>query len=497
LIISLEGYPHIAVMGVDLGLKAGPRCVVIAAVVGFEHIRLPSAGEFPNVAVASSVAPGRMAATIREVLAGTAWAARAGAGHPCRETAMARLRRWPAPVLGMSVWPRGLRVPGRCARPFLVTGGWLSAGAVLTGLILLGALVPASAQTLTWTIVPSPNAGVNNNSLGGVSCASATACMAVGYYYNSSSISRTLTEAWDGTSWTGVPSRNPGPASDSSLLTDVSCVSATACTAVGWSLVSESRYKTLVESWDGTKWSVVHAPNPATAGGNALFGVSCVSAAACTAVGYSLISGDLYRTLIESWDGTSWTVVPSRNPVSGDDYLYGVSCTTAAACTAVGHTFNGGVSQTLIESWDGTSWTVVQSPSAANDSLGGVSCASATACMAVGTTGADQTLIESWDGTSWTIVPSPKGSGIYSALGGVSCTSPTACTAVGDSGTETLIESWDGTSWTVVPSPNRGPYGSVLGGISCVSATACTAAGFSKTKSDVYRTLNESGTASS
>jgi hypothetical protein len=391
--------------------------------------------------------------------------------------------------------------PGRCSGPFLLTGSRLSAGAVLAGLILLGALVPASAQTVTWSVVPSPNVGVTGSSLGPVSCASATACMAVGNFDDSSGIAKTLTESWDGTSWTGVPSPNPGPASNNNYLGGVSCISATACTAVGWSHVSESKYKTLIESWDGTKWSEVRSANPATFGGNFLSGVSCVSAAACVAVGYSVVSGSVYRTLIESWDGTSWTVVPSRNPVSGGDYLYGVSCTTAAACTAVGYTSRG----TLIESWDGTSWTVVPSPnpSPSNDGLHGVSCASATACIAVGSTNSsiNQTLIESWDGTSWTVVPSPNQDGNPSILEDVSCVSATSCTAAGvyylGNVGRTLIESWDGTSWAIVPSPNRGPYGNVLGGISCVSATACTAAGSSTTKSGVSRTLIESGTASS
>jgi len=52
---------------------------------------------------------------------------------------------------------------------------------VLTGLALLGASVPASAQTLTWSVVPSPNL-LHNDHLEGVSCASAAGCTAVGYY---------------------------------------------------------------------------------------------------------------------------------------------------------------------------------------------------------------------------------------------------------------------------------------------------------------------------
>jgi hypothetical protein len=255
-------------------------------------------------------------------------------------------------MLGISAWPRGLYVPGRCSRPLLFAGRRLSAGAALAGLLLLSALVPASAQTLTWKIVPSPNVGlgVNSNYFEGVSCTSATACMAVGYFDNSSDIAKNLTASWDGTSWTGVPSPSPGPA-DNNFLQGVSCASAAACTAVGYSLVSGSKDKTLIESWDGTSWTVVHAPNPANFGGNFLIGVSCVSAAACTTVGYSLISGSVYRTLIESWDGTSWTDVPSPIRSIYDSVVGSISCVSATACTAVGDSdFRGRPSRTLIES---------------------------------------------------------------------------------------------------------------------------------------------------
>jgi len=67
-------------------------------------------------------------------------------------------------------------------------------------------LSPASAQALTWSEAPSPNQGTSRNILQGVSCASATACMAVGYYDASLRVPRSLIESWDGTRWSLVPS---------------------------------------------------------------------------------------------------------------------------------------------------------------------------------------------------------------------------------------------------------------------------------------------------
>jgi hypothetical protein len=58
------------------------------------------------------------------------------------------------------------------------------------------------------------------------------------------------------------------------------------------------------------------------------------------------------KTLILSWDGTSWSVVPSPSPGPEFNRLDGVSCISAAACTAVGtkDINNLAASRTLIES---------------------------------------------------------------------------------------------------------------------------------------------------
>lgn len=78
-----------------------------------------------------------------------------------------------------------------------------------------------------------------------------------------------------------------------------------------------------------------------------------MSAAACTAVGHHANSSGAAKALAESWNGTSWSVVPTPNPppVGGSSYLNGVSCVSATACTAAGdyHT-SGSPEMTLIES---------------------------------------------------------------------------------------------------------------------------------------------------
>jgi hypothetical protein len=364
------------------------------------------------------------------------------------------------------------------------------------------ALSPAAVgyQPSTWSIVPSPNKDVLDSELLGVSCGSASTCMAVGFDATRSGGAKTLAESWNGTAWTIVPSPNKN---SQNLLRAVSCISASACTAVGYSYGAHSEPKTLVESWNGTAWTIVPSPNPAPGlGEDYLEGVSCTSPTACTAAGwiytYPATGSSKVRTLTESWNGTAWSHVSSPNPgpAKGPDYLNAVSCASASACTAVGNDGNG----QLIESWNGTTWSVAPRPSGGSDTgiLYGVSCTSATACTAAGnqeTTGnVQQTLIESWDGTDWSIVPSPNEGTTGNSLSGVSCTTATDCVAVGFEASSTLIESWDGTSWSITPSPNSGSSSNSLGGVSCTSPTTCIAAGFYGVGSQGSKTLIESGT---
>src|SRR5207253_9542279 len=68
-----------------------------------------------------------------------------------------------------------------------------------------------------WSIVTSPNTSTTqSNGLGGVTCASASNCWAVGSYYNLSIIKNqphhTLTERWNGTAWPIVTSPNTSTA---------------------------------------------------------------------------------------------------------------------------------------------------------------------------------------------------------------------------------------------------------------------------------------------
>ncbi len=386
---------------------------------------------------------------------------------------------------------RGLH--GRAARPEEKDHESPSTRAV--SVLAVGALVASALSSIvfsegvaraapsTWSIVHSPNPSKTKSLFAGVSCPSPAYCVAVGWVEGS--VYSTLTETWNGTSWTVVPSQNPGA---NNILEAVSCTSPTNCIAVG---VTDSA--TLVESWNGTSWSIVPSPNPTS--NNDLVDVSCTSSSFCVAVGFDNDHGE---SLVETWDGTSWTVTPSPNEAnSRGNQLERVSCTSPTSCVAVG--FYGAsyfLEQTLVESWDGTSWTVTPSPNVGtkDNDLTGVSCTSVTSCVAVGSSGLSEPFIETWDGTSWAVTSIPKRPKHRDGLSAVTCTSATNCVSVGTSYSHgrperTLVETWDGTSWSISPSPSHTHDSVLSGGISCADSMNCMAAGYWLNSAGAAQTL--------
>jgi len=277
-------------------------------------------------------------------------------------------------------------------------------------------------------------------------------------------------------SWSIVKSPNPLPGRH--ILSAVAAISTHDAWAVGDSKAAGigSPFQALIEHWNGASWNVVKSPNPGS-DVNILRGVTAISANDVWAVG-SYISGGISgptRTLIEHWNGASWSVVESPSPGAHGNALGGVSAISANDVWAVGgsDTFQGqnDVSQTLIEHWNGRNWSVVQSPNLGKgDALRGVSAISANDVWTVGFNAGSsdtstQVLIEHWNGVRWSLVTSP-GPGESGGLSGVSAisandvwavgyTSVLQRTAGGKSNTvwKPLIEHWNGRSWSVVQSP--------------------------------------------
>ena len=360
--------------------------------------------------------------------------------------------------------------------------------------------------TLVWSVVSNP--GIPSGSvlatLNDVTCVGASDCWAVGASQlpPPRNNSATLTEQNTGAGWSIVPSPNPtGPPNSTALthLSGVTCVSASDCWAVGAYTNSEGSNLSLIEQYDGTSWSVVSSPNPTGNTIAALNSVACEGADDCWAVGYykdSLGNGD---TLVEQNTGTGWNIVSSPDAGSTWSELYSVTCVSTSDCWAAGV----GDGFTLTEQDTGSGWVVVSSPNpsgSTNSLFSGVTCVAANDCWAVGdytdSSGDEHPLTEKDTGSGWSIVSSPtaSGSGSSTDLTGVFCVTADECWAVGyygsGTGSQTLIEEDTGSGWSIFGSPSP-PGGSALNAVTCLSASDCISVGFSTTSGGASEPLIE------
>ena len=241
-------------------------------------------------------------------------------------------------------------------------------------------VIPASASS-TWTLEPTPTPaqGVDGQLLA-VSCLTANDCTAVGGY-TSTAGPVPLAERWDGSTWSIQTTPVPTGA-NFSILDGVSCTSATNCMAVGSYETPGSNSLPLAEHWDGSSWSIQAMPVPAGGFGFQVKAVSCPTAASCTAVG-QYQTGTVPLSLGEGWNGSTWTVqtMPSPSHVADLVVLEGVSCTAPGTCTTAGWFQRGGtrVFVTLADKFFNGAWKVssTRGPSAILGQLYGVSCTAA------------------------------------------------------------------------------------------------------------------------
>lgn len=348
------------------------------------------------------------------------------------------------------------------------------------------AISAASPKPATWSVVLAPDPAAQAQ-LSSVSCISTTWCMTVGSFFpNGGFVQQTLIESWNGTAWSVVPSANAAaPFSD--YLSHVSCVSVTFCMAVGWAAASSTPVVPIAEVWNGSSWSLLSVATTSATDSDFPTGVSCASPESCLAVG----SINNNNQLAEYWNGTSWTLVAAPSTLSGSlPDLLGASCITATNCEVVGQLIGAGSSTGLTEQWNGTGLTVVSNPSG-SASLSGVSCLSSSSCIAVGAnflaSGAAP-LALSWNGTSWLATSTP-GSGWLSDVACLPGHPSLTCTAVGYSVntttnvTSNLAEAWNGGAWSIVPTPNVGVYDQLMG-VGCGAThtkSYCTGVGLSST----------------
>ena len=186
---------------------------------------------------------------------------------------------------------------------------------------------------------------------------------------------------WNGTAWSAVSYPLPTNTGYPNTLNAISADGPNDVWIIGSYMIQVSqtnlRYETFSDHWNGSTWSVV--PMPLVSGSDNLLAyefssVDAISPTNVWAVGGSGdhvigLGGTPSNTLIEHWNGTAWSIVPSPSPGS-NGALTGVTESSPGNLWAVGYnTPSGTGAQTLTLNWNGAAWVTVPSPNTANPSV--------------------------------------------------------------------------------------------------------------------------------
>jgi hypothetical protein len=182
---------------------------------------------------------------------------------------------------------------------------------VKRGLIVVAAIALVSAGIAGaaggFRVFPSPPV---DGMLSGVGFVSPTDGWVVGAHPSNAPDdggAATLTEHWNGSAWSVVPSFDTLRVDDT--LAAVAGVATNDVWAVGQRKPtgSKSPVTPLALHWNGSAWSAVPTPSIAVTRAS-LVGVAALASNNAWAVG-ATITG----TLVEHWNGSAWSVVPSPN----------------------------------------------------------------------------------------------------------------------------------------------------------------------------------------
>jgi hypothetical protein len=265
--------------------------------------------------------------------------------------------------------PKPARTPTAASTPTTPTATPTPTTSTATPTPTTPTATPTSTQTSSppvsfgWTAGEAPlPAGAASNpgvGLGSVACPSASSCVAVGSYFDSSGNYQGLLLTGSGTSWTAAEAPLPaGAAADpGASLGSVACPSASSCVAAGIYTDPSGNWHVLLLTGSGTSWTATEAPLPAGAAGASLGSVACPSASSCVAAGSSTdSSGSNQEPLLVTGSGTSWAAAEASLPggAGSSADLGSVACPSASFCVAVGgYTDSSGNRQGLLVSGPG------------------------------------------------------------------------------------------------------------------------------------------------
>jgi hypothetical protein len=244
-----------------------------------------------------------------------------------------------------------------------------------------------------WQLQPSPDAlalPANATFLNSVSCPSPTSCVAAGGDIDATTQTRQALETpvidmQTPSGWT-LQSIN---FDRTAILSSLSCLSSTSCTAVGFSNFAPNGGPMGLMLTSGI-WNLTSDP------ASQLNAVACSLVAGCIGVGSRQVEANQTLSYVAKLEQNEWVHVDSTNTQAQETVLNGASC-SSAICVAVGQ-YGSPVgsspvpNQALLEiETNGARMVNVRAPRLhGGASLSSVSCFPSSphlACMAIGTTG--------------------------------------------------------------------------------------------------------------
>lgn len=254
---------------------------------------------------------------------------------------------------------------------------------------------------------------------------------------------------------------NSGRGPTVSALLSVSATSPNDVWAVGYRAAGAAS-ATLVEHFDGETWTTVPSPNPGGSGLNRLDGVDAIASDDVWAVGtFDAKRDNRLHNLAMHWDGSSWSVESPPEPAPHRrNALLTVGGSGSDNVWAGGYFVDAdGYTLASLYHWDGSNWSPAQLlHGPVGDPVEGVSVFQNSA-WAVGecTSGCSSVgnngFIAHFTGIKWKLERTPDLGHVSDVAG----TSDSDLWVVGDGRTS----HFDGTSWTRVPSVRIGPLSAV------------------------------------
>lgn len=239
--------------------------------------------------------------------------------------------------------------------------------------------------------------------------------------------------------------------------------------------------------YEGHEWERVPTPGKALT----LYGIACPTTASCWAVGATAFGGEQISTLIEHFDGKRWSLEESQNadgfPESG---LSGIACPSATECWAAGDGEDFSADPTagelLLLHYTGGAWSRVSAPSPQEEEQTGdgalLACGSVSQCILLTNFGSEggrgnEQAGDVFDGSSWQSLSVPPGVLFQAAT----CPAESDCIAIGGSRFDGPMSAYrfDGKAWSQ-PDPLPAKVGAKpvsWYAVSCPGRSECWAAG--------------------